>query len=468
MQRNPRPVLLWVKEVTTTRRLSTVTSSNQTKPSIGAGILKGSKEASSLYHRITALGSNSAGVIQTLDQWVNVERKTLCTYDITCFINQLRKYKQFNHALQLLEWLEKKGVWLSRSHNAKKIDLLYRTKDIMSAEKYFTGLPNPAKNEYTYAALLNCYCREKIIDKAMELVKKMRELNFDATTFAYNSLMTLYMKLGEPEKVPLLAQEMKERQIVPDLCSYHLLMSSYASLKDTEGMERVVEEMNAGGKIEPQWSVYANLASMYIASGLFEKAELALKEIERRKKSMDRLAFHFLLSMYASIGKASEVSRVWETLKSAFPRTTNLSYLTMLQTLARLNDLDGLRNCFKEWESNCLTYDIRLVNVVILAYLKRERIEEAKLLIEGAISRGSKPNSATFMMFVDFYMKNKCMDLALKFLRKAILDVEEHEWQLYQERAHQIMKQFENEIDVGSTEELQKILEQAKLLQRRL
>ncbi|KAJ4955317.1 hypothetical protein NE237_012100 [Protea cynaroides] len=464
MQRNPRLVLLWVGKVTT-RRLCTVTSPNQTQPSVGAGILKGSKGASSLYHRITAVGYNSEGVIHTLDQWVDVERKTLCIYDITCFINELRKYKQFNHALQLLEWLEKKGVCLSRTHQAKRIDLLYRANGVISSEEYFMGLPNPAKNKCTYGALLHCYCREKMIEKALELVKKMRELNFDTTSFAYNSLMTLYMKLGEPEKVPLLAQEMKERQILPDICSYQLLMSSYSALKDPEGMDRVVEEMNAGGRIEPNWSVYSHFASMYIASGLFDKAELALKELERRQKCTDRLASHFLLSMYATIGKASEVTRVWQTLKSAFPRTTNVSYLTMLQTLARLNDLDGLKDCFKEWESNCLTYDIRLVNVIILAYLKRDMIEEAKLLVEGAISRGSKPNYATFMMFVDFYMKNQCTDLALKFLEKAILAVEEHEWELYQESVHQLMKQFEAEKDAGINEEVQKILKQAKFLQ---
>ncbi|XP_010267968.1 PREDICTED: pentatricopeptide repeat-containing protein At1g60770-like [Nelumbo nucifera] len=457
--------MLW-RGAETSRRLCSVASQTKDRAQSRspARRFRGSKEASNLYHRITRLEPSNEGVIQAMNDWVVNKGKTICRYDISNFVNQLRKYKQFSLALQLLEWMERRGMHLTYGDHAYRIDLLWKAEGILSAEKYFTDLPKSFQNKFTYGALLNCYCNEKMVDKAMAHLRKMRELNLASNAPAYNSLMTLHMKLGEAEKVPVLAQEMKEKLIEPDSFTYNILMSSYASLKDIEGVERVMEEVKTRSEIDGNWTMYGSLAAVYIASGLFEKAQLALKELEQRNKPKDREAFHFLLSMYASIGNAAEVNRVWQSLKSAFQKTTNLSYLTMLQTLARLDDLDGLAKCFEEWESGCSSYDIRLINVLMGAYLKRDMIQEAKLLLEKATRKGSNPNYATFMMFVDFYVKNQDMDWALKCMDTAIPKVKEHEWKLYRERSYFLLKNFEEEKDVDHAEELYRILKRANCL----
>ncbi|KAF8394675.1 hypothetical protein HHK36_020891 [Tetracentron sinense] len=463
---NPRRVLLF--GTVTARRLCTVASKPQTQTQTQISsrnwwYLNKSRESSSLYHRITALDATDGSVSQALDQWVMGERKSISKYDIIGFVDQLRKYKQYTLALQLLEWLENNGIEFSYGEHARRINLLWKIRGIASAEKYFTDLPEPAKSNATYGTLLNCYCNEKLTDKAMELLETMRELNF-ASTYAYNSLMCLYMKLGKHEKVPLLLQEMKGKCVVLNLFSYNMLMSSYVALKDIEGAERVLIEMETGGGVKPEWSVYGQLTAMYISASLFEKADLALKKLERKKK--DREAFHHLLSLYASIGNASEVNRIWQSLKSSFPRTANVSYLTMLQSLYRLDDLDGLQKYFEEWESDCSCYDIRLVNVLIRAYLKRDMLAAAELLLENAVKKGAKRNYMTIMVFVEFYMKNRHMDLALKCMKTAIPEVKEHEWQMYREKASVFLKYFEEEKDVDGAEELYRILKQANCLDK--
>lgn len=60
-----------------------------------------------------------------------------------------------------------------------------------------------------------------------------------------------------------------------------------------------------------------------------------------------------------------------------------MSYLVRLQSLAKLDDMDGIKNCFEEWESGCSTYDIRLLNVVINAYVRRGMIKEAIYITAG-------------------------------------------------------------------------------------
>ncbi|OVA16788.1 Pentatricopeptide repeat [Macleaya cordata] len=275
MLRNPSQV--WLFGTNKARRwLCTVMATESTPIMSGSRSrirVTGSKESSTLYHKLTALDSSNGSVVQFLDDWVLKQRKFLHRYDILGFIDEFRKYKQFNHALQLLDWMEMRGMRLSFGEHAKRIDLLWRTGGIVAAEKYFTDLPIPAKNVFTYGTLLNCFCNEKMTEKAMALLEEMKKLKMELNSFLYSSLMVLHMKLGEPEKVQALAEDMKEKNIAPHIFTYNLLMSSYASLNDIEGVERVFKEVEGGSKVMPEWDFYCNLAGIYVGAGLFEKAD---------------------------------------------------------------------------------------------------------------------------------------------------------------------------------------------------
>ncbi|XXG80515.1 hypothetical protein AAC387_Pa09g1361 [Persea americana] len=423
-------------------------------------VTMGAREASSsLYRRLSALGSMADGTAakRVLDEWVS-EGKPVKFYNVKGYVRELRKFKNYNLALQLMEWLEAKGTDFSYSDHAICVDLLSKTKGTEAAERYFTSLPEPAKNQYTYGALLCCYCQEKMHEKATTLFEKMRDLHFASSTLTYNNVMSLYMKSGLPEKVPPMVEKMQETNILPDRYTYAILMNSYASLKDIKAVERVMKEAKIRCTACSDWPLYSNLAAIYITAGLYNKAKLVLKEAEKMIDLCDRDAFHFLISLYAGTSNLADVKRVWKSLKSAFPKATNMSYLVMLQSLAKLDDMDGIKSCFEEWESGYSTYDIRLSNIVINAYVRRGMIKEAESLLESIRKRGYEPNFWTMDIFVDFYMRNHRMGMAVKCMEAAVTKMTKNELQPCQVRVGAFLKYFVEEKDVKHSEELCKVL----------
>ncbi|KAM0954498.1 putative tetratricopeptide-like helical domain superfamily [Dioscorea sansibarensis] len=285
-----------------------------------------------LYRRLSALGKAPKGsVVETLNGWLR-EGRAITFNELMKDVRELRRYKRFDHALELMDWMEKRSMTFNEGTHAIRIDLISKVRGIDAAESYFNSLPEVVQNQLTYGALLSIYCQVKMEDKAIAIYEKMKELNLTSRTLVHNNLLALYSKLGQPEKA-----------------------------------------------------------------------------------------------------------------------------------LSKLDDVDALNQCFEEWESAQLSYDIRLVNVVIGTYLRKGMIKEAEFLWEQAKQKGADSDFRTFDYFIDYYLKHDT-SLALKCLEAATDLVKHDEWKPKQETVTGFLKHIEEIKDVDRAQAVYKCLKKLNCL----
>ncbi|KAE8703574.1 Cyclophilin-like peptidyl-prolyl cis-trans isomerase family protein isoform 1 [Hibiscus syriacus] len=284
-----------------------------------------------------------------------------------------------------------------------------------------------AKDRFTYNALLNSYCKNRMKDEALALFKKMDELKIIHRDLPLNSLIFLYLKLGQPEKVPELANEFKQRNIPRSSFTYNLLMQSYADLNYMEGVERVVEELSNDVEENTTWQTYTILSSIYVKAGQFQKAEAFLKNYET---SFFHCSQHEL-SCY------------------------------MIRSLAKLKDSEGLKKCFEEWESGCSSYDMRLVNSTIRCYLSEDMLEEAELVLDRAMKRSEGLFAPARECFMVYCLKKLRFDLALMHMEAAVS--ENGGWSPFPETTAAFFEYFINEGDVDAAGDFCEILRPGKV-----
>ncbi|BFG16363.1 hypothetical protein CerSpe_026370 [Prunus speciosa] len=415
-----------------------------------------------LYLRLFKDGGSEVSVRQQLNE-VLKSRKRVYKWEVGETLKKLRERKLYYPALKLSEAMDRRGMNKTVSDQAIHLDLIAKTRGIPAAENYFIDLPEAAKTHHSYGALLNCYCKELMTEKAEALMEKMKALNLSLTSMPYNSLMTLYSKTGHPEKIPAIIQEMKAGSVMLDSCSYNVWMRALAAVNDISGVERVIDEMKRDGRVSSDWTTYSNLASIYVEAGMFEKAEKTLNELEKKNARRDLLAFQFLITLYGKTGNLREVYQIWRSLRLAFPKTANISYLNIIQVLVNLNDLPGAEKCFREWESRCSTYDIRVANALIGAYAKEGMLEKAKELKEQARRRGAKPNAKTWEIFLDYYLETREYQLAVDCVANAtsIGRGDGGKWSPSRKIVRTLMEHFEQEKDVDGAEGFLEILKKS-------
>ncbi|EYU39860.1 hypothetical protein ABFS82_06G165500 [Erythranthe guttata] len=416
-----------------------------------------------LYKKLLSDGGEERCVREKLNQFID-SRKSAFKWEAGHSLKILRSRKLYGPALKLSEVTEKRGMNKTISDQAIHLDLIAKSRGITAAEDYFIRLPESSKNHLTYGALLNCYCKESMTEKAQTLFEKMKELNLELGAMSYNSLMTLHLKNGLPKMVPTFIQEMKANDIMPDTYTYNVWMRALASVNDISGVERVIDEMKRDGRVAGDWTTYSNLASIYADAGLFDKAEKALKELESKNATKELLPYQFLITLYGRTGNLIEVYRVWRSLKLAFPKTANLSYLNMIQVLVNLNDIPGAEKCFREWVSGCPVYDIRIANALIGAYLKEGSLDKAQKLKDQVRRRGIQANAKTWELYLDYYLKKGEFKFAVKCVANAITAGrgDGGKWVPPTAVVKTLMQYFEENKDVLGAESFVEVLKKSK------
>uniref|UniRef100_A0A5B7CCI5 Pentatricopeptide repeat-containing protein n=1 Tax=Davidia involucrata TaxID=16924 RepID=A0A5B7CCI5_DAVIN len=379
------------------------------------------KSRDTLYRRISPIGDPRVSIVPVLDQWIE-EGRDVNKDGLHSIIKELRSFRRFKHALEVSLWMsDKRHFQLSSRDIAVRLDLISKVHGIAQAEIYFNNNIEQAKLMETYSVLLNCYVEEKSVEKAEDIMQKMRNLGLARTPLCYNVMLNLYHQTRKYEKLDALMREMEEKGIQCDKFTFSIRLTAYASMSDTEGMDRILQRMESDPGVVLDWDTYAVAASAYMKAGIVDKALAMLKKSEglivTSKRKND--AFNFLLTQYATTGKKDEVLRLWEVYKKT-EKIYNKGYISMITSLLKFDDIDGAEKIFDEWESSELSYDFRVPNFLIGAYSRKGLMEKAEAFINRAEAKGGKPLARTWYYLATGYVDTNQIPKALEVMKVAI------------------------------------------------
>ncbi|KAG2698832.1 hypothetical protein I3760_07G167100 [Carya illinoinensis] len=342
---------------------------------------------------------------------------------------ELLKYKRYHDALQILTWIETQNSFrMSPADHAVKVDLIIKVHGLREAEDYFTRLTETASRKASCLPLLQCYVKERDTEKAELLMVKLNELGLIVSPHAFNEMMKLYMATSQGKKVSLVIQQMKWNNIPRNVLSYNLWMVACGEVSGVSSAEMVYKEIANDKTVQVGWSTLSTLANVYIKAGLFDKAILVLKNAENKLSTCNRLGYFFLVTQYASLNNKEGVMRLWEGSKAVGGRITCANYMCVLSCMVKLGDLVEAERIFVEWESSCQSYDIRVSNILLGAYVRSGMIDKAESLHLRTLERGGRPNYKTWEILTEGRVKSQNMEKAIKAMKKGFAMLKHCDW----------------------------------------
>ncbi|CAN1144316.1 Pentatricopeptide repeat-containing protein At2g20710, mitochondrial [Linum perenne] len=374
------------------------------------------ESANELYRRISPVGDHRVSIVPILDRWIE-EGNSVEKHQLVSYIKELRHYGRNSHALEISMWMTDKRYFDLISRDAAiRLDLIAIVHGIKAAASYFETIPQQLKGINVYGSLLSCYCRVNYVEKAEAILQEMRDLGIDKTILNYNILLSLYHRIGDKKKFENVVKEIDDMGISYDVVTYNILISAFGASSDTDGMEMTLIKLESDPDVTPDWGTYTAVATSYRKAGLFDKAVKMLEKAEGliRKKKKDVNAYYYIITSYAAMGKKDEVLGVWNRLKKMKNggKVQNKGYLDVINSLSKLGDFENAEKIFSEWESKGLSYDPRIPNILVGAYAKVGRLEEAEAVVEKVRLKGVEPHANSWLSLAVGYLEH-CKD-ALK------------------------------------------------------
>uniref|UniRef100_A0A0E0M934 Uncharacterized protein n=1 Tax=Oryza punctata TaxID=4537 RepID=A0A0E0M934_ORYPU len=182
---------------------------------------------------------------------------------------------------------------------------------------------------------------------------------------------------------------------------YDVMMSLYlenGQVERVHSMYQAIEKANSCNDLMT-WHSYATIGKVFMQSGKQERALQAFQESEKKiAKKSNRVAYGFLLTMYADLGMNSEVDRIWDVYRSRVPASAcNSMYMCRISVLLKMNDIVGAEKAYEEWESKHVYHDSRLVNLLLTAYCKDGLMEKVEALVAQFFEIGWRPFARVYL-----------------------------------------------------------------------
>ncbi|URD78475.1 DNA-binding protein [Musa troglodytarum] len=332
---------------------------------------RGKRAKSPLFKIIMEAPSDSFN--STLDKWVE-DGNRLGRDEISFTMLNLRRYRLYTKALQFLEWLEaNKCIEFLEHDYASHLDLIAKVLGLQKAEDYIEKVPESLRGEVIYRTLLaNCVATNNL-QKSEAVFNKIKDLGLPVTTFSCNQLLLLYERV-DWKKIANVLSLMERENVKPSPFTYRLLIDMKGRAKDVLGMEKITDMMRTQG-VEPNLVIQAMVAKYYIFAGLKEKAEATLREIEGGDIEENHDARMALLPLYAALGKADEVGRIWKISKSNPLLDECLSAIKAWGILGQIENAEEVfENMLKRWK----TVPSKYYNELLKAFVNNKLLSKGE------------------------------------------------------------------------------------------
>ncbi|KAE8734377.1 Pentatricopeptide repeat-containing protein [Hibiscus syriacus] len=404
------------------------------------------------------ISTTGISIFKVLDKWVE-EGKSISRDEVSAANFNLRKRRMYGRALQLFEWLEmKKQLDFVGRDYASRVDLIAKVQGLQKAEDYIQTIPKSFRGEVIYRTLLaNCVISNNL-KKAESVFNKMRDLEFPITTFACNQLLLLYKK-HDKKKIADVLLLMEKEDIKPSPFTYRILIDAKGLCNDIAGMDQIVETMKAEG-FEPDIITQSILAKHYASAGFTEKAEEVLKALEGDDIKQNRWGCKFLLPLYAELGKADEVERIWKVCESK-PRFEE--YLAAVEAWGKLGQVEKSEAVFDRLLETSKKLPAKHYTKMLKVYSDHKMLQKGKDLVKRMADSGCQIGPLTWDALVKLYVEAGEVEKADTILQKAC---QSKEAKPMYTSFMAVMEQYAKRGDVHNTEKMFHRMRQAGYVAR--
>lgn len=253
--------------------------------------------------------------------------------------------------------------------------------------------------ELLYAILIHALGRSEKLYEAFLLSQRQT-----LTPLTYNALIGACARNNDIEKALNLLTKMRRDGYHPDFVNYSLIIQSLtrSNSVDSAMLEKLYEEIEAD-MIELDMQLLNDITVAFAKAGNVDRALDFLGMIQGNGLSLKRATVTAIISGLGNSGRTEEAEAVFVELKEGGFKPTKRAYNALLKGYAKAGSLSDAEDIVSEMKRSGVTPDEYTYSLLIDAYANAGSWESAETVLKEMEANGLQPNSFIFSRILASY-----------------------------------------------------------------
>ncbi|KAJ7558426.1 hypothetical protein O6H91_04G038400 [Diphasiastrum complanatum] len=248
-------------------------------------------------------------------------------------------------------------------------------------------------NGFIASTLISTYCKLGMVPEAQKIFDGMRT----RSALSWNALISGYAKHGYHKEAVRLYHSMKEEGFQLDSVTYILMLNSCASKGDIQLGKQIHADARKYDYECKLW-VSTALLNMYVKCGDLEDARRVFDNMTNRNV----ITWTSMISGYAKSGNGLEALNLYQQMKRAGVKATEITFLFLLKACASLAEIEQGKQIHADLIKSGLSLNAFLGTALIDMYSKCGDMGKAQEVFD----KIPTPNVVSFAAMISGHCKN--------------------------------------------------------------
>ncbi|XP_051126118.1 pentatricopeptide repeat-containing protein At3g59040 [Andrographis paniculata] len=239
-----------------------------------------------------------------------------------------------------------------------------------------------------------------LVSEILEWLRTQHWWDFKEMDFLM--LITAYGKLGDFNKAERVLSYMNRKGYPPHVGSYTALMEAYGKAGQHNKAEAIFRRMQSSGP-EPSAVTYQIILKLFVEGDKFKEAEEVFETLLNKESSPlkpDQKMFHMMIYMYKKTRAYDKARKLFALMAERGIKRTTVTYNSLMSFETSYKEVS---NIFDQMARDDIQPDVVSYALLVNAYGKARREEEALAAFEEMLDTGIRPTRKAYNILLDAF-----------------------------------------------------------------
>ncbi|XP_031383843.1 pentatricopeptide repeat-containing protein At3g59040 [Punica granatum] len=225
---------------------------------------------------------------------------------------------------------------------------------------------------------------------------------WDFSEMDFLMLITAYGKLGDFNKAEKVLGFLNKKGCAPNVISHTALMEAYGRGRRYNNAEAIFRRMQSSGP-EPSALTYQIILKTFVEGNKFKEAEEVFETLLDKDKSPltpDQKMFHMMIYMHKKAGNYEKARKLFALMSERHIEQSTVTYNSLMSFETNYKEVSKI---YEQMQRAGLRPDVVSYALLIKAYGKARRDEEALAVFEEMLDAGVRPTHKAYNILLDAF-----------------------------------------------------------------